>query len=130
MGVNYSIGGGGWAGVVKHYPAPQDWSAYEKVSFWVYGSNNGAPIRLEILDNGYPGTSGDSYERFEYKFTDNFIGWKSFDLTWSAFTRRSDWQPYGAPNDGFNRTQIWGFNFSPINGQGSFQVDQIQLLKP
>jgi aryl-phospho-beta-D-glucosidase BglC (GH1 family) len=81
---------------------------------------------IEILDNRAAGTGRDTSERFEYKFIDNFVGWKTFDLAWYDFVRRSDWQPQGAPNDGFNRTRVWGFNLSPVSRQGSFQVDNIR----
>ncbi|HSH83230.1 MAG TPA: carbohydrate binding domain-containing protein, partial [Herpetosiphonaceae bacterium] len=51
----------------------------------------------------------------EYKLTDNFVGWKRYDIPWSGFTRRADWQPAGAPNDGFTRTGVGGYNlgFNP-----------------
>jgi hypothetical protein len=87
-------------------------------------------IRFEILDNRGPGSTGDSAERFEYKFTDNFNGWKTFALPWNVFVRRTDWQPEGAPNDGLGLTAVWGFNFSPITGQGIFQVDDVRLTNP
>jgi hypothetical protein len=62
--------------------------------------------------------------------SDQVFGIQRDPSSMSSFVRRVDWQPQGAPNDGFSGTQIWGFNFSPINGHGSFQVDGIQLLKP
>ena len=129
MKLDYGIGEGGWAGIERTFSASQDWSLYQKISFGFYGTNNGATIRFEVLDNRAWGSSSDTAERFEYKFTDNFIGWRLFDLPWSAFNRRADWQPNDAPNDGFTRRTVWGFNFSPVNGQGSFQVDEIKLIK-
>jgi aryl-phospho-beta-D-glucosidase BglC (GH1 family) len=128
--VDHNIGGGGWAGVERLYTTPQNWTSYQGVHFAFYGTNSAATIRFEILDNRSPGSNGDTAERFEYKFTDNFTGWTTFQLPWSAFVRRGDWQPDGAPNDGFSRTAIWGFNFSPVSGQGSFQVDDIELVAP
>ena len=130
MKFDYNIGEGGWGGIERLYAAPQNWKAFETIHFGFYGTNSGATIRVEILDNRGPGSTGDTAERFEYRFTDNFQGWKTFDLPWNAFSRRSDWQPEGAPNDGFNRDALWGFNFSPVNGRGSFQVDDIKLLNP
>jgi hypothetical protein len=128
MKLDYGIGEGGWAGIERTFSTPQDWSLYQKISFGFYGTNSGMTIRFEVLDNRAWGSS-DTAERFEYKFSDNFNGWRSFELPWSAFTRRSDWQPEGAPNDGFSRTAVWGFNFSPVNGQGSLRVDEIKLIK-
>jgi hypothetical protein len=130
MRLDYSIGAGGWAGAERLHATSQDWSSYQGVHFAFYGTNSGATIRFEILDNRNPERSGDSAERFEYTFSDNFTGWTAFELPWSSFVRRADWQPEGAPNDGFNRTVIWGFNISPVDGQGSFQVDDIELIAP
>ena len=130
MKVDYSIGPGGWGGVEKIFSVPQNWKPYETIRFSFYGANSGSVIRFEILDNRGPESQRDSAERFEYKFTDNFNGWKMFHLPWSAFVRRMDWQPDGAPNDGLNLTSVWGLNFSPVGGQGSFQVDDIKLIRP
>jgi hypothetical protein len=113
--------------VGKYFGFPQDWSSYQSLSFWFFGTNSGALLRFEILENRASGSGSDTSERFEYLFADNFYGWKLISLPWSQFVRRFDWQPDGAPNDGFTRTEIWGFNLSPITGQGSFQVDEILL---
>jgi len=130
MKVDYSIGEGGWGGVERIFVVPQNWSTYQTIQFSFYGTNSSSTIRFEILENHGIGSNVDSSERFEYKFNDNFNGWKTFNLPWNIFVRRSDWQPEGAPNDGFSRTIIWGFNFAPVNGQGSFQVDDIKLVSP
>ena len=104
-------------------------SGQQAIEFWFNGSNTGATIRLEISDNRPVGSTTDTAERFEYKFVDNSTGWRFFSVPWGSFARRTDWQPVGAPNDGFTLTQIWGLNFSPISGAGSFQLDQVQLMK-
>lgn len=130
MRVDYNIGAGGWGGVEKIFAVPQNWVSYQGIRFGFYGANSSATIRFEILDNRSAGSNGDTAERFEYKFSDNITGWKTFDLSWNNFVRRAHWQPAGAPNDGLNLTAIWGFNISPINGQGSFQVDDIKLVSP
>jgi aryl-phospho-beta-D-glucosidase BglC (GH1 family) len=130
MKVDYSIGPSGWGGMERLFAVPQNWVSYSTIRLDFFGTNSGATIRFEILDNRGAGSNGDTAERFEYKFTDNFNGRKTFALPWSAFVRRADWQPGGAPNDGLNRTAIWGFNFSPVYGQGSFQVDEVKLVNP
>jgi endoglucanase len=130
MKVDYNIGPGGWGGMERLFTAPQNWASYPTIRFAFYGTNSGATIRFEILDNRMSGGTGDTAERFEYKFTDNFNGWKTFDLPWSAFVRRADWQPGSSPNDGLNLTAVWGFNFSPTSGQGSLQVDEVKLVNP
>ena len=86
-------------------------------------------MRLEILDNRAVGSTSDTSERYEYHFTDNFLGWRTFSLPWSSFTRRSDWQPVGAPNNGLTLSQVWGYDFSSLSGSGAFALDQNQLVK-
>jgi len=128
--VDYGVGPGGWAGIETHFAGSQNWSPFQRISFEFYGTNSGATIRFEILDNRGWGNNTDTAERFEYKFSDNFNGWRTFNLPWNNFVHRSDWQPEGAPNDGFGLATIWGFNISPVNGYGSFQVDEIKLINP
>ncbi len=127
--LNYNLGSNGWGGAGQGFSRPQDWHAYASFNFQFYGTNSGHTIRLELLDDRALGSSGDTSERFEYKFQDNFSGWKTYNLPWTAFTRRKDWQPGGAPNNGLTLSQMWGFDFTPLNGSGSFQLDQIQLEK-
>jgi hypothetical protein len=127
MNVQYSIVS--YGGVAQGYTTPQDWSSNQAVEFWFNGGNSGNTIRLEVSDNRPAGSTTDTAERFEYKFVDNWTGWRYISVPWSSFTRRADWQPAGAPNDGFTLTQIWGFNFAPISGSGYFQLDQVQLMK-
>ncbi len=127
MNVQYGIAS--WGGVSPGYLAAQNWSAYQSFDFWFYGSNTGNTIRLEVSDNRPSGSTTDNSERFEYKFVDNASGWRRFSIPWATFQRRTDWQPAGAPNDGLTLSQVWGFNFAPITGRGSFQLDQVQLLK-
>lgn len=128
MRVDYSIAS--WGGInANHVSAPEDWSTHQGLEFWLSGTGSGNIIRLEILDNRGPGSTSDTSERWEYRIRDDFSGWRQFSVPWSSFTRRTDWQPAGAPNDGFTLTDVWGYNFSPLSGTGSFRLDQVQLLK-
>ena len=125
-----NIAANGWGGAGMYYSAAQNWLPYNNIEFWLYGNNTGSAIRLEILDNRQPGSTGDTHERYEYRLTDDFSGWRHFVIPWSNFARRADWQPAGAPNDGFTRSEIWGLNFSVISGSVSFRVDEIRLTAP
>lgn len=110
--------------VQKELSSPADWRIYSGLEFHVNGRGTGNTIRFEIKDNG---TSTGTAEIFEYQFKDDFTGWKHFSLGWDSFKRRADWQPTGAPNDGFNRGAIWGYRFSPLSGSGTFAVDELKL---
>jgi len=113
--VNYNIASGGWGGFTHAFEneavdtwVSQDWSTYEGISFWLYGTGSGGMINIDLFDNRT--TTGDSCERFTYEFYDNFTGWRYFELPFTSFTRKS-WQPGGAPNDGLTLTEMWGYAF-------------------
>ncbi|MBW7882532.1 MAG: family 16 glycosylhydrolase [Caldilineaceae bacterium] len=53
----------------------------------------------------------DTAERFEAAFVDNFAGWQQVELPLASFTRSVD-QPAGAPDDGLNLNEVWGYGFS------------------
>jgi hypothetical protein len=126
--VQYKVAEHGWAGVDLSYDRAQDWTAYTHLNFVFRGTASRNDIRVEILDNRAANSNWDTAERFEYIFKDDFTGWRQFKIPFSSFARRGDWQPEGAPNDGFNRT-VWGFNLSPLHGWGSFRVDQFELSR-
>jgi len=113
---------GGWGGSTGHnLPAPQDWSSYDGLSFWLYGSNSGIDMKLTITDNGGEG--------FEAVFTDNVSGWKLVSLPWQSFTRAS-WQPGGAPDDGLTLTGVTAYGFFMIPGTSAhLYFDQVKLFE-
>lgn len=122
MSVSYNVAD--WAGIEQLFSASRNWAGYGYLDFWFYGGGSGNRFRVELYDNG---VSAGSAERFEYQFTDDVSGWRHFNIPLNSFTRRGDWQPSGAPNDGLTLTQMWGFNFSPLGGNNSFKADQVQL---
>ena len=120
--INYNIGA--WGGFTDALAdgndwVSQDWSRYDGVSFWAYGNNTGGTIQTEIFDNQQLGNAGDSAERWFYRFDDNYSGWKKFSVPFSAFQRRTDFQPGGAPNDGLNLTDVSGYSFGMPAGTGA-----------
>src|SRR5258706_15887782 len=54
---------------------PQDWSAYEGISFWLYGNNSGTTMFVDVLDNRNPGSTTDHAERWSIDLPDNLRGW-------------------------------------------------------
>ena len=127
--VDYHLAQAGWGGIEQRFVQSQNWSSYKVFTFGFYGSNTGNPFRLELLGDRAPGSTSDTFSRYIYQFSDNFVGWKTMTLPWSAFTRRTDWQPPDAPDNGLTLDRIWGFNFSPIAGSGSFQLEEIRLTQ-
>jgi beta-glucanase (GH16 family) len=66
-------------------------------------------------------------ERFQASFIDDFAGWRKITLPFAEFSR-SAIQPAGAPDDGFDLTEVWGYRFNaPENSTGSFYMDQVKF---
>ena len=69
----------------------------------------------------------DTAERFETTFIDDFSGWQQVEVPFTGFTR-SEEQPTGAPNDGLNLNDVWGYGFTlPDSGTDTVWMDQVQL---
>jgi beta-glucanase (GH16 family) len=103
---------------------PQDWSNLDGFSFWFYGTSSGLAYQAEIMDNrSDPGA--DTAERFDHVFTDDFAGWRRVFIPWSDFTRATDFQPGGAPNDGLTLTEMWGWAMILPVGTDTVYFDDI-----
>ncbi|MCP4425069.1 MAG: family 16 glycosylhydrolase [Chloroflexi bacterium] len=114
----------GWGGTTHAFEneaidawTPQDWSSFEGICFWLYGSNNGNTLLFEIQDNRNPGSTGNDTEIWNYTFTDDFSGWQFFDLSFDEFTRKEIGN--GAPNDGFGRDEAHGWAFGSLATGGA-----------
>ncbi len=74
----------------------------------------------------------DTAERWEASFTDRFDGWQEVEIPFGAFTRSGE-QPAGAPDDGLNLDEVWGYGFR-LPGTGSASgptlLDQVRLMAP
>lgn len=113
--VDYNIAGWGAGG--GRDLAPDDWSNYDGLSLWFFGTNSGTQYRMVLSDNKTdPGN--DTAERFATVFTDDFSGWQEIKLPWEVFFR-DGWQPGGAPDDGLTLTEVWGYAFGFPAGVGA-----------
>ncbi len=127
LSVDYLDAGWG-AGTGRDLVPPQDWSAYDGLSFWFYGSNSGTTFELILSDNKSD-PNADTAERFHATFTDDYAGWQHITLPWSVFYRGA-WQPSGAPDDGLTLTEMWAYAFAlPSGTSGSFYLDDIAVYK-
>jgi beta-glucanase (GH16 family) len=105
----------------------QDWSAYEGVSFWLYGNNSGIDLFVDVLDNRGADLTRDQAERFSVAFKDNWSGWKKIELPFASLTRKDVGN--GAPNDGFTLTDVhgWAFGTLATGGTRTFYMDNVTL---
>ncbi|GAA2215601.1 hypothetical protein GCM10009850_110690 [Nonomuraea monospora] len=114
-----------WGGWSHDFPATQDWSPYEGFSFWVKGTASGQKIFFELKDGG--GSAG-AAELFESSFTDDTAGWRQIAVPFAGFTRRTDYQPGGAPTDGeLDLVAMWGYGMRLPTAQGTLLWDDVQL---
>lgn len=107
----------------------QDWSDFNALSFWLYGNMTGGIVQVEVFDNRNPDMPGDSAERWYYRITDDYEGWRQFTIPFDLFQRRTDWQPDGAPDDGLGLDAVSGyaFGFPPAVGAKTAYVDDVRL---
>ena len=91
---------------------PQDWSAYEGLSFWLYGNNSGTTMFVDVLDNRNPGSTRDDAERWSIDIPDNFSGWQEIRIPFESMRRKEIGN--GAPNDGFGLTEVYGWALGTI----------------
>jgi len=72
--------------------------------------------------------AGDIHERYATRFVDDFTGWQQVSLPFSDF-KRSPVQPDGAPNDGLDLTQIFGYSLVLQGGENEVMLDEISLFE-
>ena len=120
--IDYNIGA--WGGFTHAFSDgagwhSMDWTDHNAMQFWLYGNDTGRVIQVEIFDNRQMDSNADSAERFYYHLLDDYEGWRQFTLPFAFFQRRADWQPGGAPDDGFNLDAVWGYAFGFPAGVGA-----------
>lgn len=105
----------------------QDWSAYEGISFWLYGNNSGTTLFVDVLDNRNPGSITDDAERWSINLTDNFSGWQQIQIPFADMRRKEIGN--GAPNDGFGLTEVHGWALGSITTASpqTYYVDNVML---
>lgn len=105
----------------------QDWSAYEGISFWLYGNNSGTTLFVDVLDNRNPGATTDDAERWSITLADNFSGWQEIRIPFATMSRKEIGN--GAPNDGFGLTEVHGWALGSITTASpqTYYVDNVSV---
>jgi beta-glucanase (GH16 family) len=106
----------------------QDWSAYEGISFWLYGTNSGIDLFVDVLDNrNSPPPTTDDAERWSVALKDNFSGWLEIKLPFANMARKEIGN--SAPNDGFGLTEVHGWAFGTLvtGSPKSYYIDNVTL---
>ncbi len=105
----------------------QDWSTREGIAFWMYGSNTGTQMFIDILDNRNPGSTTDDAERFTVPFVDDFTGWQLLEFPFATFVRKEIGN--GAPNDGLGLFEMHGYALGTLGtgGPQTFYFDEVSV---
>ncbi|MCB9113536.1 MAG: family 16 glycosylhydrolase [Caldilinea sp.] len=105
----------------------QDWSAYEGLSFWLYGQGAGASLFIDVIDNrNDPAQPRDDAERYSITFADDTAGWKLVQIPFANFARKDIGN--GAPNDGFTLTSVHGWAFGTTTpGAATYYIDDVSV---
>jgi hypothetical protein len=124
-----------WGGVIHRFAyqaverwTPHDWHLLDGFSFWFHGTNSGAEVFFDILDNRNPCSKTDDAERFRYRFSDDVAGWRLIKVRFRDLAREDVFD--GAPNDGLGLTKVhgWGLGTSATDGPVTFLLDDFGLL--
>jgi beta-glucanase (GH16 family) len=110
--VDYDVFDFGGFGQSFQVAGPQDWSNYTSFDFWFYGTGSGLTY---------------TSERFDFQFTDTTLGWQYISIPFEDFTRATDFQPGGAPDDGFTLTEIWAWAIVLPFGADTVYFDDVGL---
>ncbi|MGE5221171.1 MAG: choice-of-anchor Q domain-containing protein [Omnitrophica WOR_2 bacterium] len=123
-----------YAGFLHNFEDPglttwvsQDWSAYEGISFWLFGNNSGTTLFMDVLDNRNPGSTRDDAERWSIDLPDNFSGWQEIRIPFASMHRKEIGN--GAPNDGFGLTEVHGWALGAVTTPApqAYYVDQAMV---
>jgi beta-glucanase (GH16 family) len=125
--VGFSIGDYGVFGASYVIPGPRDWSTTDGFSFWFYGTGSGLTYQAEISENRSD-PAIDTSERWDYAFIDDTVGWQQISIPWGDFTRATDFQPGGAPDDGLALTEIWAWAIVLPGGSDTVYFDDVALV--
>ncbi len=126
LSADYDVFDFGGFGNAYTIAGPQNWSNYNSFDFWFYGTGSGLAYQAEISDNRSD-PNVDTSERFDYVFVDDTPGWKQISIPFSDFTRATDFQPGGAPDDGFTLTEIWAWAIVLPLGVDQVYFDNFEL---
>jgi hypothetical protein len=102
-------------------PEDINWTDFNAISFYMYGSDSKARIAFDIKDNGN--------EMWRIMIEDDFSGWKQIICRFDEFFARGDWQPHDADKNANLNFPIKSFQFEPRpEAKGTVYFDKVELI--
>ena len=99
-----------------------DWTRYDAIAFYVYGTNSKAYIAFDLKDR--------DGELWRIKVHDNFKGWKQLICPFVEFLVRKDWQPDYADKNGTLDFPLRSFQFEPLApSKGTYYLGEVVLVR-
>ncbi|MEM2292964.1 MAG: hypothetical protein QXR45_08395 [Candidatus Bathyarchaeia archaeon] len=102
-----------WVSIRHFYKASQNWSSFNRISFYFYGANTSKPIRITFHT-----IKEQSWQDFyDLSIIDDFIGWKLFTITLNSF------KSYGTPS--WSKIDLFEIGFTGRNA--TYYLDRVVL---
>lgn len=125
-----------WAGILHRFADEKggkwrayDWTGAMELSFWLYGTNSGTALAVDVLDNRRRCPLEDDAERYTYEFRDDFSGWKLISIPFEVMSRKEIWN--AAPADGLGLTAVHGWALAALHTDGvvTLYLDDVRLRR-
>ena len=97
-----------------------DWTKYNAISFYMYGSGSKAKVAFDLKDAGQ--------ELWRTVVIDDFKGWKKIVCPFKDFQVRDDWQPDTADKNLTLNFPVRSFQFEMLpEAKGVLYLDTVEL---
>lgn len=113
----------------RTFVQPQDWSSYNGIGFWYYGSGHGQAVTVELLDNQAATTGQNSPADWVLIWSDEFNGPAGAPPNPNTWTHEiGDGAMYGIPGWGNGEFQF--YTDDPLNASTDGQGNLVISLRP
>ncbi len=120
--IAYDVAPEGWVDCGRSFQPPQDWSAGEGPSLWMYADESIEWVTLIVFSDDPNDPT--PFEADLPLSSESVGGWTQLGLSWTAF-ERAEWAA-GGPS-AVDPTRMIGYAFSLGGGEGELWVDDVHL---
>jgi hypothetical protein len=125
--IAYRVAPHGWVDCGRSFASPQDWSAGQGISMWLYADGTADWVTLMVF-SGDP-EAPTPFEVALAPSSESVGGWSQIGFSWTSF-ERAPWADEGGLAE-VDPTRIVGYGFSlgadEDGGQGVLRVDAVHV---